>query len=274
MNQQNIVRYFKTLAWPAIVLATYLIISMIFNVGAGLILWGNPHADAGCCISLALLGSSVITACLLLCYKPLDLAISYRKLGSDKRTAAVAFLAIVAGLQGFGILNDLLDWNNIMEETFNSMLGSVWGILAIALFGPICEEVVFRAGIIKPMLNAGASPMAAIITSAVVFGLIHGNPAQIFFAMLVGIVFGVVYTRTKSLIITTLGHIFNNTLSVILMLAYQGNEDEITATKIFGGTLTASIVLLVSICICFVLLRIVWKHTALPDSSSATTQIQ
>lgn len=270
MNSKNIQQYFKTLAWPAIVVAVYLFVNLLFNVGAGIVMWGAPKADAGLCISVALLGSSVVTSLLLLGYKPLGLDTGYRRLGCDKRTAAVAMLAIVAGLQVSDILNDLLDLPNLLEETFSSMIHTVWGVLAIAVFGPVCEELVFRAGIMKPMLRAGAAPWSAILTSAAVFGLIHGNPAQIVFAMLVGVVFGIVYARTGSLLITTACHIFNNTLSVILMLIYSGEEENLTAEKVFGGKLNTFIVLLVSAAICLVLLRIVWKRT---QSAAANPQL-
>ena len=70
------------------------------------------------------------------------------------------------------------------------------------------------------MINNGVKPRNAIIISALVFGLVHFNPWQFIGAFLLGLVLGVVYFKTKSLLMPILLHFFNNTIAAIMMKYY------------------------------------------------------
>ncbi len=89
-------------------------------------------------------------------------------------------------------------------------------VLAV-IMAPIFEEVVFRGIIQKGLINKGMKPLTAIWISAVVFGTVHANPWQFVGAVLLGYVLGLVYHRTKSLLMPILLHAFNNLLSVLLL---------------------------------------------------------
>ncbi len=102
-------------------------------------------------------------------------------------------------------------------------------ILAVVM-APVFEEVVFRGIIQKGLINGGLSPMKAIWISAILFGLIHGNPWQLVGAILLGYVLGLVYHKTKSLLMPIVLHAFNNGLSVLL-ISYTGTE---SFTTFFG----------------------------------------
>lgn len=90
-------------------------------------------------------------------------------------------------------------------------------ILLAVFMAPIFEEIVFRGIIQKGLINKGMNPMKAIWISALVFGIIHGNPWQFVGAVLLGFVLGIVYEKTKSLLMPILLHAFNNGISTILM---------------------------------------------------------
>lgn len=100
--------------------------------------------------------------------------------------------------------------NNISEEPFMMFL-------LVSFFAPIIEEILFRGIIQKGMINNGVKPRNAIIISALVFGFIHFNPWQFIGAFLLGLVLGVVYFKTKSLLMPILLHFFNNTIAAIMM---------------------------------------------------------
>ncbi len=101
-------------------------------------------------------------------------------------------------------------------------------ILMAVIFAPIFEEIVFRGIIQKGLINNGVKPMNAIWISAFFFGLIHGNPWQFVGAVLLGFVLGLVYYKTKSLLMPILLHAFNNGLSAILL--YYGNTESFNET--------------------------------------------
>ena len=127
---------------------------------------------------------------------------------------------------GFAVssLMSLLDWiPNIMEQSFDILQSGWGGILAIAIIGPVLEELLFRGAITKALLQQ-YSPTKAILLSALLFGVFHINPAQILPAFLIGILFAWTYYKTASLIPCILMHILNNSLSVFLSTKYPEAE--------------------------------------------------
>lgn len=79
--------------------------------------------------------------------------------------------------------------------------------LYISILGPISEELLFRGVLLRLLRPYGKQ--AAIVLSALAFGLFHGNIIQIPFAFLVGLVLGYV-TVEYSVVWAMLLHIFNN----------------------------------------------------------------
>ena len=96
-------------------------------------------------------------------------------------------------------------------------------IMLAVIMAPIFEEIVFRGIIQKGMINKGMNPNSAIWISALIFGLVHGNPWQFVGAVLLGYVLGIVYYKTQSLLLPMLLHGFNNLCSALL-IKYYGIE--------------------------------------------------
>lgn len=104
-------------------------------------------------------------------------------------------------------------------------------ILTAVIMAPIFEEIIFRGIIQKGMINKGVKPWKAIVIASVIFGLVHGNPWQFVGAVLLGCVLGLVYYKTKSLLLPMLLHGFNNLCSSILIF-YTKNESFAEAFKV------------------------------------------
>ena len=94
-------------------------------------------------------------------------------------------------------------------------------IITAVIMAPIFEEIIFRGIMLKGMTNNGVEPWKAIVISSVLFGLIHGNPWQFVGATLLGCVLGLVYYKTKSLLLPMLLHGFNNLCSAVLIFYTQ-----------------------------------------------------
>ncbi len=113
-----------------------------------------------------------------------------------------------------------------MYEFYSKFLNQLSGdpvlmVIMAVVMAPVFEEIVFRGIIMKGMLNKGVKPTRAIWISALVFGLIHGNPWQFVGATLLGFVLGLVYYKTKSLLLPILLHGFNNLVSTLLMTTFK-----------------------------------------------------
>lgn len=105
-------------------------------------------------------------------------------------------------------------FSRLMEQMTNDKATMI--VLAV-IMAPIFEEIVFRGIIQKGLINKGMNSATAIIISSVVFGLVHGNPWQFVGAVLLGCVLGLVYHKTKSLLLPVFLHAFNNLCSSILI---------------------------------------------------------
>lgn len=91
---------------------------------------------------------------------------------------------------------------------------SVSMFLYITILGPVSEELLFRGLLLRLLKPYGKQ--FAILVSALLFGLYHGNVVQIPFTFLVGIVLGYV-TVEYSIIWAMVLHIFNNLVLADLM---------------------------------------------------------
>ena len=126
-----------------------------------------------------------------------------------------------------------MEWlPNIMEQTFDILQSGWGGILAIAVAGPVLEELLFRGAITKALLKQ-YDPAKAILISAFIFGIFHINPIQVVAAFLIGLLLAWVYYKTASLLPCILMHILNNSISVYLNIKYPGMDD---MDALVGGT--------------------------------------
>ena len=59
-----------------------------------------------------------------------------------------------------------------------------------SIIGPIIEEIVYRGFVMHTFERAGCGKFCSILSSAILFGIMHANPTQSIFAVYVGVVFG------------------------------------------------------------------------------------
>lgn len=133
-----------------------------------------------------------------------------------------------ASLYAIEIIQSQFDIPNIMEDAFDTLIHSVCGFFAICLIGPVTEELMLRRIILTDMHQATGKRWMAIIISAILFSIMHGNPIQMVFALPAGILFGWLYCKTGSLMVPLAVHIMNNTISFFTMRAGDDQVMEIS----------------------------------------------
>ncbi|WP_294628335.1 CPBP family intramembrane glutamic endopeptidase [uncultured Bacteroides sp.] len=132
-------------------------------------------------------------------------------------------------------LMKVLDWiPNIMEESFNILQSGWGGLLAIAIVGPVIEELLFRGAVTKALLQQYA-PRKAILISALLFGVFHLNPAQMLPAFCIGILLGWIYYKSGSLIPCIFMHILNNSVAIYISIRHPEMAEN--TEELIGGTI-------------------------------------
>lgn len=118
--------------------------------------------------------------------------------------------------------------------------------LYASVLAPIGEEILFRGYVLRSLRPYGKR--FAVLGSAVLFGLFHGNLLQTPYAVLVGLILGYV-TVEYSILWAVLIHMFNNLVLADLLTRLTASWPEtayaVLNTLLFGGALLASVVLLI-----------------------------
>lgn len=113
---------------------------------------------------------------------------------------------------------------------------TVLNILLGCVIAPVAEEFLFRRLLLERLRPYG--DRFAILTSALCFGLFHGNLNQFFYAFTVGALFAYVILRTGCLWQTILLHALTNASSVALvpLLEKLGPlGDQLTSLLVLGS---------------------------------------
>ncbi len=92
-------------------------------------------------------------------------------------------------------------------------------VFSSAIIPAFSEELLFRGVILSNLKPYGKG--MAVIVSALLFGLMHMNAAQLLYATAAGIVLGLVYVKTNSLWLCVLIHFCNNFFSILENYMYE-----------------------------------------------------
>lgn len=118
-------------------------------------------------------------------------------------------------------------------------------MLIISVLAGVCEEVFFRGFILRGYEKMG--PRKAVIISALLFGIFHYNIYNLFGAIMLGLVFGLLVMVTDSLYAGIIGHMVNNGFAVSLGYGFNLMVDLLPAEEMemaeaaLGDSLLASL---------------------------------
>ena len=122
---------------------------------------------------------------------------------------------------------------NIVEQEFDLILKDRWGYVVIGLLASLSEEVVFRGAILRSLLRSSRlSVGGAIALSALMFSVIHLNPAQLPHAFIIGLLLGWMYYRTGSILPGVAYHWANNSVAYVLYNLYP--DPDMKLLDLFG----------------------------------------
>jgi sodium transport system permease protein len=142
-------------------------------------------------------------------------------------------------------------------------------LLIVAVVPAVCEEIAFRGWILSGLLQQ-YRPAGAIMISAILFGVSHMIPQQMVAATLLGVLLGIVATRTGSVWPGIVCHALHNGL-IVTYMGQQAQQKEVagypSAIVLMGGLAS---VLLIGLLISRPTRMPRWPSSTLFDSSTPT----
>lgn len=158
--------------------------------------------------------------------------------------------AVVLGVNFLsGILSQLLELllnqfgltSAPSQEVFNAPLTISMALYA-CIFAPFFEEFLYRGVILRYLEKYGAR--FAIMTSAILFGFMHGNIIQIPFAIVIGLIFGFL-AKEYSIKLSILIHMANNTYATIFQYFSPSVNENILNIIYFGISIPCVILIVI-----------------------------
>lgn len=136
----------------------------------------------------------------------------------------VAFLCVF-GLQyliyGIDLGLDAIGYK--LSSTSLPLTNGGWYVLnlfVLAFLPAVCEELIFR-GIIFNGLRKNMKDIYAILLSATLFALMHASLEQFVYPFILGLVFGWLVLRTKTIVSSMIVHFLNNAIVITISFIYQ-----------------------------------------------------
>jgi hypothetical protein len=115
----------------------------------------------------------------------------------------------------------MFDQTQIFER--RSTLEVVLAVSAAVAAAPIGEEMVFRGLFLQGLLRRGVNLVPAILASALVFAVSHLNPLAFPSLLELGVLFGFLYARTRSVWPSMAAHFGSNLTATLL---YSLSKDQ------------------------------------------------
>lgn len=163
-----------------------------------------------------------------------------------RASSMLGVLAICFGItyvgQLLGILIGMLagSFTGVTPENglqVSSMSAPLWvNLVFLGIVTPVAEEIFYRKLVIDRLRRYGDIP--AILGAGLLFGLMHGNFYQLFYATAVGCIFGCVYVYTGRLRYTVGMHICINLVGGVYVSELQKHLDTALLEKDFMGALS------------------------------------
>jgi hypothetical protein len=221
----------NALIYTIVFAAIQVVVSMLVQ-GVWMLVMGKESAmnATGMIITMAVF--SVLTMVVFLCAKWSVVSRHWVR----TRPWFVLFWCVLAALGALipsvWIQEHMPELPNIVEGEFDMIMKDRWGYLVVGLLAPLAEEMVFRGAVLRSLLRWKENPWIGIVISAVLFAVIHMNPAQMPHAFLIGLLLGWLYYRTDSIVPGVVYHWVNNTVAYVMYNLYP--NPDLTLVELFG----------------------------------------
>lgn len=127
-----------------------------------------------------------------------------------------------------GLLKSMLGGSPVIINPLNSAVSSsgiIYTILVACISAPIVEELIFRKIMLDRLRPFGDK--TAIWVTSLMFGLMHGNLSQFFYAVALGLIFAFIAVRTNTIRYTIILHIAINLFGSVILPSLAASQSSI-----------------------------------------------
>ena len=117
-------------------------------------------------------------------------------------------------------------WESLFRDHLpTTSLGVVLAVISVVIVAPLAEEIIFR-GLLHRLASSMWGAIPAALVSALVFGIVHGEPWFLFGLVGVGLMLAFIYEVTRSVTACWVAHAVHNSISLWAMLNTEGSLAE------------------------------------------------
>ena len=104
------------------------------------------------------------------------------------------------------------------QKTIQSLINSpVTSLLHVCIIAPVIEEILMR-GFVLGLSEKSLGAIKALLVSSLLFAILHFNMVQTLSAFVCGIILGLLYLKTKSVVCCIIAHCGYNLASYITVI--------------------------------------------------------
>lgn len=207
---------------------------------------------------------------------PVKPAIAYEKPGNPGKACLLVFI----GFAGCLLANYVTTFLRIFAEMIGiysdysaiehpeTVFDAVLMFVATAIIPPLVEEYAFRGVLLSALKKYGNA--FAIITTALLFGIFHGNAVQMPFAILCGLFLGYAVISSGSIWVGVIIHALMNSVSCVSSVLMSFVSDD-AANTFYSAVMVGGICLGV---LCFILYMARFKKENILNDRGIGTELQ
>ena len=246
----------KAIIYTLVFAAIQILVPKLMNAMLGIISGQQSESPTpnATTIIIGMTAASVVILFLFLYFRWAEVSRSYVRSRPWFALFWCALAAAGAVIPSSWLQEQIPELPNIAEQEFDMILRDRWGYFAVGLLAPVCEELAFRGAILRALLKSMSRHWVAIVVSALLFALIHANPAQMPHAFVIGLLLGWLYYRTDSVVPGVVYHWVNNTIAYVLYNFYP--DPSLRLADLFGSERSVAAAVLFSL---FILLPALYQ---------------
>lgn len=203
--------------WVAIYFGVMLLYTF-FDVA----IWRKITSKYSNCLNIVFITASVISFIILLCNRT-----GYKVRIFENVTIINILLAVGCSILFYFLLDKCFDpifeslypaSEQAYQNTIRSLLRSpITSLLQVCIIAPVIEEILMRGFILGGLKDSYGISIALLI-SAALFALLHFNMVQTLSAFICGIILGILFLKTDSILSCILAHCGYNLISFAMMI--------------------------------------------------------